>query len=95
MLVELSKSQDIEAGDGTTSVCVIAGALLNACSDLLAKGIHPMAVAESFLAAAEKAEEVLEGMSTPIDLANRREMICLYDRQLYLCSCSFGLYHCV
>lgn len=71
MLVELSKSQDIEAGDGTTSVCVIAGALLNACTDLLAKGIHPMAVAESFLAAADKAEEVLEGMSTPVDLANR------------------------
>lgn len=71
MLVELSKSQDIEAGDGTTSVCVVAGALLNACSDLLAKGIHPMAVAESFLAAAAKAEEVLEGMSTPVDLANR------------------------
>lgn len=71
MLVELSKSQDIEAGDGTTSVCVIAGALLNACSDLLAKGIHPMAVAESFLAAAEKAEEILEGMSTAVDLTNR------------------------
>jgi len=31
MLVEISKSQDIEAGDGTTSVVVIAGALLNAC----------------------------------------------------------------
>lgn len=71
MLVELSKSQDIEAGDGTTSVCVIAGALLSACGDLLAKGIHPMAVAESFLAASEKAEEILEGMSTPVDLANR------------------------
>ncbi len=71
MLVELSKSQDIEAGDGTTSVCVIAGALLNACTDLLAKGIHPMAVAESFLAAADKAETILEGMATPVDLANR------------------------
>lgn len=71
MLVELSKSQDIEAGDGTTSVCVIAGALLNACTDLLAKGIHPMAVAESFLAAADKAEEILESMSTPVDLTLR------------------------
>jgi len=41
MLVEISKSQDIEAGDGTTSVVVIAGALLNACQLLLEKGIHP------------------------------------------------------
>lgn len=44
MLVEISKSQDIEAGDGTTSVVVIAGALLNACQVLLEKGIHPTAI---------------------------------------------------
>lgn len=31
MLVEISKAQDIEAGDGTTSVVVIAGSLLKAC----------------------------------------------------------------
>lgn len=37
-LVELSKAQDIEAGDGTTSVVVIAGALLDACNKLLQKG---------------------------------------------------------
>ena len=37
-LVELSKAQDIEAGDGTTSVVVIAGSLLNAALRLLEKG---------------------------------------------------------
>ena len=37
-LVELSKAQDIEAGDGTTSVVVLAGSLLNASQKLLAKG---------------------------------------------------------
>jgi len=37
-LVELSKAQDVEAGDGTTSVCVIAGSLLDACAKLLSKG---------------------------------------------------------
>ena len=30
MLVEISKAQDIEAGDGTTSVVVMAGSLLKA-----------------------------------------------------------------
>ncbi|CAF3616719.1 unnamed protein product, partial [Rotaria sp. Silwood2] len=38
MLVELSKAQDIEAGDGTTTVVVIAGSLLDAASRLVAKG---------------------------------------------------------
>jgi len=34
----LSKAQDIEAGDGTTSVVVLAGSLLDACMKLLSKG---------------------------------------------------------
>ena len=38
MLVDLSAAQDIEAGDGTTSVVVIAGSLLGAADRLLAKG---------------------------------------------------------
>lgn len=37
--MELAKAQDIEAGDGTTTVVVIAGALLDACSRLLQKGM--------------------------------------------------------
>lgn len=41
MLVEISKAQDIEAGDGTTTVAVIAGSLLHACEFLLEKNIHP------------------------------------------------------
>ena len=39
MLVDLSAAQDVEAGDGTTSVVVIAGSLLAAADRLLAKGI--------------------------------------------------------
>lgn len=38
MLVDLSAAQDVEAGDGTTSVVVIAGSLLGAAERLLAKG---------------------------------------------------------
>merc|ERR1712134_208267 len=60
MLVELSKAQDIEAGDGTTSVVVIAGSLLQAAEKLLNKGIHPQTITEAFLLAASKAEEILQ-----------------------------------
>ena len=38
MFVDLSAAQDVEAGDGTTSVVVIAGSLLGAADRLLAKG---------------------------------------------------------
>merc|ERR1719408_914873 len=75
MLVELSKSQDIEAGDGTTSVVVIAGALLGAAEKLLKKGIHPQTITEAFLQAAEKAEEILESVAVKVDLGNRDQLI--------------------
>lgn len=75
MLVEISQAQDIEAGDGTTSVVVIAGALLKAAQDLLSKGIHPAAVSDGFNIALIKAKEVLTGMGQPVDLNDREILI--------------------
>ncbi|EGD81276.1 chaperonin complex component TCP-1 delta subunit [Salpingoeca rosetta] len=75
MLVQLSKAQDVEAGDGTTSVVVIAGSLLNACERLLSKGIHPSEISNAFGLAAAKSAEILEAMSTPIELSDREELI--------------------
>lgn len=74
-LVEISKAQDIEAGDGTTSVVVIAGSLLKACQDLLEKGIHPSAISDGFNVALNKAVEIIEGMGQPVDLNNREQLI--------------------
>jgi T-complex protein 1 subunit delta len=39
MLVDLSAAQDVEAGDGTTTVVILAGSLLTASERLLDKGI--------------------------------------------------------
>jgi len=75
MLVELSKSQDIEAGDGTTSVVVLAGALLTAAEKLLEKGLHPQKITQGFLSAAEKSEEILTEMSKPVDLEDRDSLV--------------------
>lgn len=47
MLVDLSAAQDIEAGDGTTSVVVIAGSLLGAADRLLSKGTISLGQAPS------------------------------------------------
>lgn len=75
MLVELSQSQDIQAGDGTTTVVVLAGALLEACASLLAKGIHPTQIASSFIAAADKACEFLRDISKPVELQDRESLL--------------------
>ena len=75
MLVELSKAQDIEAGDGTTTVVVIAGALLEAAAKLLAKGIHPTVISESFQKAAAKSKEFLTKISMPVKLTDRQSLL--------------------
>jgi T-complex protein 1 subunit delta len=68
MLVDLSAAQDIEAGDGTTSVVVICGSLLGAADRLLGKGLHPSVIADSFQRAAAAAVEILHDMSHPVSL---------------------------
>jgi hypothetical protein len=74
-LVDLSAAQDVEAGDGTTTVVVLAGSLLGAAEKMLQKGIHPTIIAESFLKASAKAVEFLTEISTPIDLNDRSTLI--------------------
>merc|ERR1719499_546202 len=75
MLVELSKAQDIEAGDGTTSVVVICGSLLEAADRLLKKGIHPTSISEAFQKAAVKSVEILTAMANPVDLSDRDKLL--------------------
>ena len=75
MLVELSKSQDIEAGDGTTSVCVIAGSLLEKAEELLEKGIHPVALSDAWKLAAQESCRLLRAMSYPVKLSDRDQLI--------------------
>ena len=75
MLVEISHAQDVEAGDGTTSVVVFAGALLSAALGLLEKNIHPTVITDGYQFAMEEAQKVLEKIETPISLNDREEII--------------------
>lgn len=75
MLVDLSAAQDVEAGDGTTSVVVIAGSLLGAADRLLAKGIHPTIISESFQRAATAAVDILHNMSQTVSLSDRTTLL--------------------
>ena len=60
LLVDLSRSQDHEIGDGTTGVVVLAGALLEQAESLLDRGIHPLKIAEGYEAACRAATAELE-----------------------------------
>jgi T-complex protein 1 subunit epsilon len=66
LLVELSRSQDEEIGDGTTGVVVLAGALLEQAADLIDKGIHPIRIANGYDQACEIAVAELDKISDSI-----------------------------
>jgi len=55
VLVDISKVQDDEVGDGTTSVVVLAGELLKEAEQLIHQKIHPMLIIAGFREAAEAA----------------------------------------
>lgn len=59
MLVQVSQAQDVDAGDGTTSVVVMAGSLLDAAQKLLQKGIHPTVISDAYQSAAQTCREIL------------------------------------
>ncbi|KAM9695891.1 T-complex protein 1 subunit epsilon isoform 2-T2 [Trichechus inunguis] len=66
LMVELSKSQDDEIGDGTTGVVVLAGALLEEAEQLLDRGIHPIRIADGYEQAARIAIEHLDLISDSV-----------------------------
>jgi len=68
MMVEISKAQDKEVGDGTTTAVILAGELLKEAESLLEKNIHPTVIINGFKKAAKKAEEILRKMSIPVNL---------------------------
>lgn len=74
MLVEVAKTQDNEAGDGTTSAVVIAGELLSKAEELIEKNIHPNVIIDGYSLAQTKALETLEKIAMPIDLKNKEQL---------------------
>lgn len=73
LMVQLSKSQDDEIGDGTTGVVVLAGALLEQSEALLDRGIHPIRIADGFERACGVAVDHLDGISDQVEFSQENQ----------------------
>ncbi len=74
MLVEIAKTTDNEVGDGTTSVVVLAGALLEHAETLLNLDIHPTIIVDGYRKAAKKAKQFLQDIADTVS-ANDKSML--------------------
>jgi thermosome len=63
MVIEVAKTQDEQCGDGTTTAVIFAGELLKMAETLIEKNIHPTLITEGYRLAAQKALDILEGVS--------------------------------
>ena len=66
MLVEIAKTTDNEVGDGTTSVVVLAGSLLENAESLLTQDVHPTIIVDGYRKAAKKAQQYLQDIADTV-----------------------------
>merc|ERR1719384_133196 len=75
-MIEISRTQDEEVGDGTTSVIVLAAEVLGVSQQFLEDKMHPTIIISAYRQALEDAVEILENkVAFDVDINNEKEMI--------------------
>jgi T-complex protein 1 subunit beta len=84
VLIDISKTQDEQVGDGTTSVAVLAGELLRQAEQLVNQRIHPQTICTGWRLARDAARKALTDMAMDLarscddeqaDVARRQETL--------------------
>lgn len=74
-MIELSRTQDEEVGDGTTSVIILAGEILHLSQPFLEKDIHPTVVVRAYMKALDAAVKIIDSLAFPIDVDDREQLM--------------------
>eukprot|EP01102_Stenamoeba_stenopodia_P008945 TRINITY_DN2616_c0_g4_i1.p1 TRINITY_DN2616_c0_g4~~TRINITY_DN2616_c0_g4_i1.p1 ORF type:complete len:551 (-),score=162.04 TRINITY_DN2616_c0_g4_i1:63-1715(-) len=74
-MIELSRAQDEEVGDGTTSVSILAGEMLTVAEPWLERNLHPTEIISAFRRALDDGLSHLEKIAVKIDANNRGEIL--------------------
>ncbi|KJP88067.1 T-complex protein 1, gamma subunit [Plasmodium fragile] len=78
-LIELSRSQDEEVGDGTTSVVILSGELLSIAEIFLKQKIHPTIIVNCYMDALNKAVKFLDSISIQVDVNDEKSLLKAID----------------
>jgi len=69
-MIELSRTQDEEVGDGTTSVIILSGELLSVAEPFIQRNIHPRIIVGAYMKVMDKSLEIMNEVARPLDLNN-------------------------
>ena len=89
VLIEASNAVDNEVGDGTTSVVLLAGALIEKAEELLNMGIRPVTILDGYLYGLDSSLEILQSISQGLNNTDRKVMeklakVCLGSKSISL-----------
>lgn len=73
-IIDLSRTQDEEVGDGTTSVIILAGEMLAMAEPFLERNLHPTVIIRGYMRALEDAVKIVDGLSFPVDTDDDKQM---------------------
>jgi len=74
-MIELSRTQDEEVGDGTTSVIILAGEFLSAAQPFLQRNVHPRVIVGAYVRALDDALEALTKLSISLNPKDRQQIL--------------------
>jgi thermosome len=74
LMVQISKTQDDEIGDGTKSTVVLAGELLRRAEELVERKIHPTMIVSGYRKATDESLKAIKEMAKPINLDDKETL---------------------
>ncbi|KAK9316874.1 chaperonin Cpn60/TCP-1 family [Lipomyces starkeyi] len=80
VLVDISRSQDAEVGDGTTSVTILAGELLRESKAFVEEGVSTHIITKGYRKAAQLAVNKIKELAVHIDRSNETEFRSLLEK---------------
>merc|ERR1711988_1014764 len=78
-MIELSRAQEEEVGDGTTSVIVLAGEYLAQAEPLIDRMVHPTVICNGYLKSLDDAVNMLNELAVPLDLSDKKKVAGLVE----------------
>lgn len=86
LMIDTSRCQDEEVGDGTTSVVILAAELLTVVSSFIQQGIHPTVLIRAYSQACADIVELMNtkesGFCIPVDLAEDKTILSVIGSSL-------------
>lgn len=87
-LVDIARAQDAEVGDGTTSVCLMAGEFLRSVKTFVEDGVHPQIIIRGFRQACTEAVSKLREYAINLEPDASEQGTSLARDMLIQCACT-------